>query len=505
MSVEKFLDRQRTLQVLRVGVKADIVEDLEIADNSSYLQAGTGAVSRSLEARLRDTVYARDFDCVGDGVTDDTANLQKAATYAGTVGARLNLGAGNFLCTADIAVPVGNYSPDISGEGWNTTRITFSGAGVTHGLYYLGDSSTYPFMGTVKDIMLLGANNASCGLTAFGVNHPRLERVQIRSFKGCGVSFDYTLMGKLDQCLFVGNGSASHAQLEVDNSTTFLWLHSRISGSQTGTIAGIMVDRSQNTTIIGGNIESTGLSIKVQSKSDGVLPSQGGFIQSVGFENPGDNNSYIEMGYGWTGATGGGVKGWNIVACVGSPSGTTSQLYAVKLKHTTGMTFDNNVLGLTGSPLGTFYLEGSTNIGCTLREHRMVYGSAWPYVLVNGAHRPDATPLGEWHQTAPQPIDITKFLADADGVTPSVLYYPTQGGVCSFISFTHSTSFTVDSMLGLYVPMKLYFQAQNGNTTLKHHKAAAVFPFDLTAGVDLNMVSGRIYPFFYDGAYIRQL
>lgn len=69
----------------------------------SFLQSGTGAVARSIQSRLRDTVSVYDFGAKGDGVTDDTAAIQNA----------LNAGAnavfmppGNYLASG-ITVPSG--------------------------------------------------------------------------------------------------------------------------------------------------------------------------------------------------------------------------------------------------------------------------------------------------------------------------------------------------------------------------------------------------------------
>ena len=48
----------------------------------SYDQGGSGAAIRSVQARLRECVYASDFGAVGDGVADDTAALKAAFQYA---------------------------------------------------------------------------------------------------------------------------------------------------------------------------------------------------------------------------------------------------------------------------------------------------------------------------------------------------------------------------------------------------------------------------------------
>jgi hypothetical protein len=43
-----------------------------------FIQAGTGAVQRTVESKLQDVVSVKDFGAVGDGVADDTAAIQAA-------------------------------------------------------------------------------------------------------------------------------------------------------------------------------------------------------------------------------------------------------------------------------------------------------------------------------------------------------------------------------------------------------------------------------------------
>jgi hypothetical protein len=64
-----------------------------------FIQAGTGAVTRTAQAKMRDIIDARDFGAVANGVTNNTAAVQSAinsiGVYGGTVyipdGAKFNL------------------------------------------------------------------------------------------------------------------------------------------------------------------------------------------------------------------------------------------------------------------------------------------------------------------------------------------------------------------------------------------------------------------------------
>jgi hypothetical protein len=72
------------------GLQAQITDATNTANTAltvantqvTFVQAGAGAVGRTLTSKLREVVSVRDFGAIGDGSTDDTAAIQAAITYA---------------------------------------------------------------------------------------------------------------------------------------------------------------------------------------------------------------------------------------------------------------------------------------------------------------------------------------------------------------------------------------------------------------------------------------
>jgi hypothetical protein len=89
-----------------ITIKTD-TKELVVHDGSTpggwtgggFLQAGSGAVTRTAQAKMRDVVSVKDFGAVGDGVADDTVAIQAAIDSCWNTSRTLYVPSGTYLVT----------------------------------------------------------------------------------------------------------------------------------------------------------------------------------------------------------------------------------------------------------------------------------------------------------------------------------------------------------------------------------------------------------------------
>ena len=118
------------------------------ASNVQYDPAGTGAVSTTVQTKLRETVSVKDFGAVGNSTTDDTTAIQNALNVGGIV----NFPPGTYK-TGPLTV-LSNTTIVLSP---NTTLIAKTGYGINDSLLTIEDVSNVTIQGNTGVIQMLKA------------------------------------------------------------------------------------------------------------------------------------------------------------------------------------------------------------------------------------------------------------------------------------------------------------------------------------------------------------
>lgn len=134
----------------------------------SYTPAGTGAVPTTVQAKLRESVSVLDFGAVGDGVADDTAAFNLAATALQSYQS-LHIPAGNYVADLNAILFRGKTHIDIYGDG-EATRIAPTNQGVSpskvdyHTTFAIDECSFV----TVRDMVIESKGESYGNTDAYG-------------------------------------------------------------------------------------------------------------------------------------------------------------------------------------------------------------------------------------------------------------------------------------------------------------------------------------------------
>jgi hypothetical protein len=107
----------------QTGTVADLADD-DGSDWIGFEPAGTNAVARSAQDKMRDSVSVKDFGAVGNGIADDTLAIQNAINSFSTVGSgSLYFPAGTYLVTNEIVI--NDIPVKLFGDGIYATYINY--------------------------------------------------------------------------------------------------------------------------------------------------------------------------------------------------------------------------------------------------------------------------------------------------------------------------------------------------------------------------------------------
>jgi hypothetical protein len=102
----------------------------------SFVQAGTGVVTRNMQDKVRESVSVKDFGAVGDGIADDTVAIQAAINFCQTNGRKLFIPSGDYK--SDSLYVTANPGIVIEGESPAAYPSPLSGLGGGVRFFYTG-------------------------------------------------------------------------------------------------------------------------------------------------------------------------------------------------------------------------------------------------------------------------------------------------------------------------------------------------------------------------------
>jgi hypothetical protein len=234
----------------------------------SFLQAGGGAVRRTVQSKLRDVVCVKDFGAKGDGTTDDTA----AMTLAHATGRVVYYPAGTYVFST-LTIPQGG----IVGESKATSILSSTDA-------TSGDTISLPWASTAfppstgylfRDFQVQAAAGKTGG-NLINVNAPSTEN-------------NTTLF---DSVILQGGPT----QLAFTKASYWVVRASQFEGYS---VAGIVVD-NQDVSDAGDSCISDCLFNTSSTNGIGVVQHASGGLKIVNSKFLGGNYGYF---MGWTGTT----------------------------------------------------------------------------------------------------------------------------------------------------------------------------------------------------------
>lgn len=158
MATTNFIDRV-------TPINASWLNDVDAATYEGagvFTSAGTGAVARTVQAKLRETVSVKDYGATGDGTTDDTAAIQ--AAIDANAGRVIMLPVGTYLVAGTLSITAdgtvlcgvpsgrGGYSPSTGSFGSTILQTT---ANVDTVVFQPASSATERLRGVeIRDICI---------------------------------------------------------------------------------------------------------------------------------------------------------------------------------------------------------------------------------------------------------------------------------------------------------------------------------------------------------------
>ena len=229
----------------------------------TFLQSGTGAVTRSGQSKMRDVVSVKDFGAVGDGAADDTVAIQAAMN----IGAReIRFPAGTYKITSTITW---TGPRDLVGDGPKSTELLCQVNDWTFDKPLTSGRTI-----SVRNMKLTGdqtkASNA--GIRVFDNGDRPFQNLEINGFSRAGLRIVQSVNPVIDTVrVYNCATSAGQGALEIDKGATATVSPQLKSVYISNATNGLLLESTiRNMVAVGLVIETCTTGIRA-SNSDGVL------------------------------------------------------------------------------------------------------------------------------------------------------------------------------------------------------------------------------------------
>lgn len=201
----------------------DALGEVTAYDRTSTIAAAfPGAVPRSVEDKLAETLSSRDFGSVGDGVTDDGPALQAAMNAAGATGKHLILTEGTFRTTMPLLLPGGAAGLTMRGSILYAGPAGQAALTIGDGGAVRNATKLYQGLRVIRATISDWQNFGDIGIVLRNCDSSNIEVRQAEGFT-IGIQTLGVERGFEDSNLFLGRIVNNHIGLDIHTQTAAAW------------------------------------------------------------------------------------------------------------------------------------------------------------------------------------------------------------------------------------------------------------------------------------------